>query len=121
MQMDSSEVVHKCEACQLHALVKTSPRHDLVPIISAWPFYKWGMDIVGPFLEATGKVKFLLVSVDYFTKWPEDKPLASINGRQVMNFMWDSIICRYGLPGEIVADNMKQFAKKPLSQWCKEL
>ncbi|XP_076917497.1 uncharacterized protein LOC143595962 [Bidens hawaiensis] len=70
MHMDSTEVIHKFEVCQLHAPVKTDPKHNPVPIIVAWPFYKWVMDIVGPFPEAAGKVKFLLVAFDYFTKWP---------------------------------------------------
>ncbi|XP_076929102.1 uncharacterized protein LOC143593323 [Bidens hawaiensis] len=121
MHKDSAEVIHKCEACQIHVPVKTSPKHDMVPVISAWPFYKWGMDIVRPLPEAAGKVKLLLVAVDYFTKWPEVKPLALITRRHVMNFVWESIIFRYGLPGEMVTNNVKQFAEKPFSQWCKEL
>ncbi|KAI3754656.1 hypothetical protein L1987_54443 [Smallanthus sonchifolius] len=82
MHKDASKELHKCEGCQLHAPIKASPKHDRVTVTSAWPFYKWGMDIVGPFREARGKVKFLLVAVDYFTKWPEVKPLASITGKQ---------------------------------------
>ncbi|XP_076927193.1 uncharacterized protein LOC143590659 [Bidens hawaiensis] len=115
MHMDSVEVIHKCEAFQLHAPVKTNPKQNLVPIISSWPFYKWGMDIAGPFPEAVGKVKFLPVAVDYFTNWPEVNPLASIKGKKVINFVWKNIICRYGMPGEIVMDNGKQFTENPFS------
>ncbi|XP_076939608.1 uncharacterized protein LOC143608457 [Bidens hawaiensis] len=79
------------------------------------------MDIVGPFPEAAGKVKILLVTVDYFTKWPEVKPPYSNKGKQVINFVWENMICRYAMPGEIVTDNGKQFAKKPFNLWCKEL
>ncbi|KAK1415619.1 hypothetical protein QVD17_31402 [Tagetes erecta] len=120
MHKDASEEISKCEGCQLHAPVKTNPKHDLVPVMAAWPFFKWGMDIVGPFPEAAGRVKFLLVAIDYFTKWPEVKPLASITGKQVINFVWENIICRFGLPGEIVTDNGRQFAEKPFSSWCEE-
>ncbi|KAK1424789.1 hypothetical protein QVD17_20127 [Tagetes erecta] len=120
MHKDASEEISKCEGCQLHAPVKTNPKHDLVPVMAAWPFFKWGMDIVGPFLEAAGRVKFLLVAIDYFIKWPEVKPLASITGKQVINFVWENIICRFGLPGEIVTDNGRQFAEKPFSSWRKE-
>ncbi|XP_076906780.1 uncharacterized protein LOC143563018 [Bidens hawaiensis] len=79
------------------------------------------MDIVGPFPKAVRKVKFLLVAVGYFTKWPEVKPLASIKVKQVINFVWENIMCRYGMPGEIMTDNGKQFSKKPFSLWSKEL
>ncbi|GKB73272.1 reverse transcriptase domain-containing protein [Tanacetum coccineum] len=43
------------------------------PITSPWPFYKWGIDIAGPFPEGPGRVKFLIVAIDYFTKWIEAK------------------------------------------------
>ncbi|GJV40107.1 reverse transcriptase domain-containing protein [Tanacetum coccineum] len=46
--------------------------------MSLWPFYKWGIDIAGPFPEGPGKVKFLIVAIDYFTKWIEAKPVAKI-------------------------------------------
>ncbi|GJS78491.1 reverse transcriptase domain-containing protein [Tanacetum coccineum] len=46
--------------------------------MSPWPFYKWGIDIAGPFPEGPGKVKFLIVAMDYFTKWIEAKPVATI-------------------------------------------
>ncbi|KAI3783463.1 hypothetical protein L1987_42546 [Smallanthus sonchifolius] len=91
MHKDTSEEIHKCEGCQLHAPIKASTKHDLVTVTSAWPFYKWGMDIVGPFPEARGRIKFLLVAVDYFTKWPEVKPLASITGKQVERMNWSIV------------------------------
>ncbi|KAJ0435753.1 putative nucleotidyltransferase, Ribonuclease H [Helianthus annuus] len=120
MHRDTTEELKKCDACQIHAPIPRSPKHDLVPITSAWPFHKWGMDIVGPFPPSKGGVKFLLVAVDYFTKWPEVKPLAKITGKQVIDFVWENIICRYGLPGVLVTDNGRQFAERPFSTWCKE-
>ena len=48
MHRDTSEQLRKCETCQLHAPVPKSPKHDPVPISLAWPFHKWGIDIVGP-------------------------------------------------------------------------
>nr|GEY53229.1 reverse transcriptase domain-containing protein [Tanacetum cinerariifolium] len=58
------------------------------------------IDIAGSFPEGPGKVKFLIVAIDYFTKWIEAKPAASITGAQVKKFVWDNIVCRFGLPGE---------------------
>ncbi|GJW72585.1 reverse transcriptase domain-containing protein [Tanacetum coccineum] len=51
----------------------------------------WGIDIAGPFPEGPGKVKFLIVAIDYFTKWIEAKPVATITGNQVKKFVWDNI------------------------------
>ncbi|GJY97682.1 reverse transcriptase domain-containing protein [Tanacetum coccineum] len=72
-----------------------------------------GIDIAGPFLEGPGKVKFLIVAIDYFTKWIEAKPVATITGNQIKKFVWDKIVCRFGLPGKIISDNGKQFWDNP--------
>ncbi|KAL2237688.1 UNVERIFIED_CONTAM: hypothetical protein Sindi_0960500 [Sesamum indicum] len=48
------------------------------PLESPCPFDQWGMDLVGPFPQAAGQRKFLIVAVDYFTKWVEAEPLAKI-------------------------------------------
>nr|GEY59992.1 hypothetical protein [Tanacetum cinerariifolium] len=59
----------------------------------------------GPFPKGPGKVKFLIVAMDYFTKWIEAKAVATITGSQVKKSVWDSIVCHFGLLGEIVSDN----------------
>ncbi|GJR16631.1 reverse transcriptase domain-containing protein [Tanacetum coccineum] len=55
----------------------TVPRNlqqKLTSITSPWPFYKWGIDISCPFPKGQRKVKFLIIAIDYFTKWVEAKP-----------------------------------------------
>ncbi|GJU99069.1 reverse transcriptase domain-containing protein [Tanacetum coccineum] len=93
----------------------------MTPITSPWPFYKWGIDISGPFSEGQGKVKFLIVVVDYFTKWIEAKPVTTITISQVKKFIWDNIVCGFGLPGEIISDNGKQFRDNSFKDWCEKL
>nr|GEU98805.1 hypothetical protein [Tanacetum cinerariifolium] len=43
-----------------------------------------------------GKVKFLIAAIDYFTKWIEAKPVATIIGNQIKKFVWDNIVCSIG-------------------------
>nr|GEZ65512.1 reverse transcriptase domain-containing protein [Tanacetum cinerariifolium] len=74
-----------------------------------------------PFPEGPGKVKFLIVAMDYFTKWIEAKAVATITGGQVKKFVWDNIICRFGIPGEIISDNGKQLVDNPFKDWCDKL
>nr|GEV34458.1 reverse transcriptase domain-containing protein [Tanacetum cinerariifolium] len=80
-----------------------------------------GIDIAGPFLKGPGKVKFLIVAMDYFTKWIEAKVVATITDGQVKKFVWDNIVCRFGIPGEIISENGKQFADNPFKHWCDKL
>nr|GEZ28370.1 reverse transcriptase domain-containing protein [Tanacetum cinerariifolium] len=114
-------LIRACQDCQVHKPVLRNPQQKLTPITSLWPFYKWGIDIARPFPEGPEKVKFFIVAIDYFTKWIEAKPVATITGNQIKKFMWDNIVCRFGLPGEIILGNGKQFRVDPFKDWCKKL
>ncbi|GJW92013.1 reverse transcriptase domain-containing protein [Tanacetum coccineum] len=121
MYTDAQKLIRECNDCQVHRSIPRNPQQNLTLITSLWPFYKWGIDIAGPFPKGPGKVKFLIVAIDYFTKWIEAKPVATITGNQVKKFIWDNIVCRFGLPGEIVSDNGKQFRDNPFKDWCEKL
>lgn len=54
-----------------------------------------------------GQRKFLFVAIDYFTKWIEAEAVAQIMEARVRDFVWRSIICRFGLPHTIITDNGK--------------
>ncbi|KAL0436078.1 UNVERIFIED_CONTAM: Gag-Pol polyprotein [Sesamum radiatum] len=88
---------------------------------SPCPFDMWGMDIVGKLPRATGQREYLIVAVDYFTKWVEAEPLAKIGEKEVMKFIWQNIICRFGLPRVLIADNGTQFQGGKLKSWLEEL
>ncbi|XP_073129088.1 uncharacterized protein [Henckelia pumila] len=65
--------------------------------------------------------KFLLVAVDYFSKWVEAEPLARITEEAVLGFIWKNIVCRFGLPRKLVSDNGRQFQGKKIKDWCTEM
>ena len=64
---------------------------------------------MGPFPIAVRQLKFLIVIIDYFTKLVEAEALATITEKNVRNFVWKNIICRYGIPRVFVSNNGKQF------------
>ncbi|GKE86765.1 reverse transcriptase domain-containing protein [Tanacetum coccineum] len=76
---DTKEVVDRCDSCQIHGLVSRLPKIKLTYIMSPWSFYQWGLDILGPLPEGPRKLKYIIVAIDYFTKWMEAKPLAKIS------------------------------------------
>ncbi|KAL0367029.1 UNVERIFIED_CONTAM: hypothetical protein Sradi_3593000 [Sesamum radiatum] len=76
------------------------------------------MDIVGPFPLAAGQRKFLLMAIDYFTKWVEAEPLARIIEGEVMKFILKNIVRRFGIPREIIPDNSRQFQGRKIQEWC---
>ena len=86
-----------------------------------WPFTQWGLDIMGPFPTALRQLKFLVVGIDYFTKWVEAKPLATITEKSICTFVWRNIICRFGIPRVLVSNNGKQFDNSAFRNFCLEL
>ena len=56
-------------------------------MFSSWPFAQWGLDIVGPFPKVAGNKRYLLVGIDYFTKWVEAEPLANIRDTNAKRFV----------------------------------
>jgi transposase InsO family protein len=68
-----------------------------------------------------GKKRFLVVAVDYLTKWAEAKALATVTASNVINFLWRSVVCRFGIPYAFVTDNGAQFEEKPFRSWCAKL
>nr|GFB48228.1 reverse transcriptase domain-containing protein [Tanacetum cinerariifolium] len=54
-------------------------------------------------------------------QWIEAKAVATITGEQVKKFIWDNIVCRFCIPGEIISDNGKQSADNPFKDWCDKL
>ncbi|GKA70692.1 reverse transcriptase domain-containing protein [Tanacetum coccineum] len=94
MHRDANNEISSCDLCQVYATIPKLPKNDMISVTLAWLFRKWGMDIVGPLPEAPGKIKYLIVAVDYFTKWIEAKAVTSITGKHVKNFAFDNIVCR---------------------------
>ena len=62
-----------------------------------------------PFPLGKKQLRFLIVAIDYFIKWVEVEPVATITEAKVTNFVWKNIICTFGVPRIIISDNGKQF------------
>nr|GEV76280.1 hypothetical protein [Tanacetum cinerariifolium] len=94
MHKDTRLLLRACQDYQVHKPVPRNPEQKLTPITSLWPFYKWGIDIAGPFLEEPRKVKFLIVAIDNFTKWIEAKRVATITGKKANSSLRERIKSR---------------------------
>ena len=105
MRVNATNCTRKCDRCQRLTPVLKSPVQDLISISSPWPFAQWGIDIVGPLPTAPAQKKLLLVAIDYFNKWIEAEAFSSIKDRDVTQFIWKNIVCRFGIPRSIMSDN----------------
>uniref|UniRef100_A0A2N9I2W9 Uncharacterized protein n=1 Tax=Fagus sylvatica TaxID=28930 RepID=A0A2N9I2W9_FAGSY len=121
MKADTYQFVQHCDKCQRFANLLHSPPMELVPMTAPWPFAQWGLDIMGPLPIGRRQLRFLVVAIDYFTKWVEAEPLATITERNIQNFVWKTVICRFGIPRVLVSDNGKQFDNPRFRQFSQEL
>ena len=118
---DATQYVKTCHKCQRFANVPRGPPEEITPITTLWPFAQWGLDIMGPFPVGTKQAKFLVVAIDYFTKWVEAEPLAIISEKNVKSFVWKAVICRFGIPRVLISNNGKQFDNGPFRELCAQL
>ncbi|KAL2230799.1 UNVERIFIED_CONTAM: hypothetical protein Sindi_1674300 [Sesamum indicum] len=121
MAKDSKELVKRCESCQKYAFLIHQPATPIEPIKIACPFNQWGIDIVGPFSLAQAQKKFIIVEVEYFTKWVKAEAVAKISEKEIINFIWKNIFCRFDLPRILISDNDTQFQERKITEWCKGL
>ncbi|GJW01119.1 reverse transcriptase domain-containing protein [Tanacetum coccineum] len=77
MHEDAKEEVQKYDSCQIHAPALRLPKTLMTSIMAPWTFYQWGMDILGPLSPAKGGAKFVIMTINYFTKWIEANPLVA--------------------------------------------
>ncbi|XP_039818432.1 uncharacterized protein K02A2.6-like [Panicum virgatum] len=85
----------------------------------SWLFVVSGVDILGPFPKAVGGYQFLYVTIDKFAKWPEVTPMVNITKGTAVAFL-KSIVCRFGVPNCIIADNGTQFKSRLFQGYCKD-
>jgi hypothetical protein len=106
---DAADMVQKCENCQKCAGDHKQPSSLTQLIQPTWPLQRWGLDLLGPLPPSQGNLRYVVVVVEYFSKWIEVKPLATITLVIVQKFFWQSIVCRFGVPKAITVDNGTQF------------
>jgi len=111
----------RCEQCQKHADWHHELAEELRSIYSPWPFHTWGINILRPFPLAIHQMKYLIMAIEYFTKWIEVEPVAQITAHKVQRFVWKNIVCRFGIPRHLVFENETQFSSQQLCKLCSKL
>jgi hypothetical protein len=104
---DAEKITKTCEACQNFSPLQARPSVEIQLIPPTWPLQRWGMDLVGPLPPSQGGNKFVVVAVEYFTRWIEAKQLATITSKTVKKFFWQNIICKFGVTRTLTVDNGK--------------
>ncbi|XP_015159653.1 uncharacterized protein K02A2.6-like [Solanum tuberosum] len=86
---------------------------------SPWLFAAWGMDVIGPIEPpASNGHRFILVAIDYFTKWVEASIYKAVTKKVVADFVRDNIVCRFRIPKSIITDNAANLNSDLMKETC---
>jgi hypothetical protein len=113
MTADCFRYYKGCEECQKHGDVLLVSAALLHPIIKPWPFRGWGLDFIGKIHPPSVKGHcFVIVATDYFSKWTEAIPLKNMTHKEVIVFITEHIIHRFGIPQTLNTDQGTSFVAK---------
>uniref|UniRef100_A0A2N9GB75 Uncharacterized protein n=1 Tax=Fagus sylvatica TaxID=28930 RepID=A0A2N9GB75_FAGSY len=121
MERDCIRHVQTCHKCQMYQNSKNAPPQYLHTMASPWPFSAWGMDVIGAITpKASNGHEFILVAIDYFTKWVEACSFKNVTQVAVTRFVKNNIICRYGMPEMLITDNASNLNNRMMDQLCQQ-
>jgi hypothetical protein len=121
MLKDAQDYVNLCDKCQRHGDMHLAPPAELMSLVSLWPFAWWGIDLLGPFPKAARQLKYLVVAIDYSTKWIEAEPLAKITAKNVLRFFKRNILARFGVPARVVSEIGTQFTDQRFQDYLRNI
>ncbi|GKV20245.1 hypothetical protein SLEP1_g30401 [Rubroshorea leprosula] len=111
-----------CKACQIHGPLQRVPASELHPIVKPWPFRGWAIDLIGKvYPPSTRGHSFIIVATDYFTKWVEAKPMKKVDQTDIIKFLKEEIIHRFGLPETVTSDQGTVFVGAQVEAFAKEM
>src|ERR1044071_8915068 len=110
MEQDVKDYVKTCYRCQMR-----SKPNNTEPMFALAPTTLWervGIDFIGPFPKTEKGNRYIITAIDYFTRWPEAKAVPYATVKQAIEFLYEEIICRYGLVKYFHTDRGTHFNNK---------
>jgi len=106
---DAKKYVWACDSCQI--MGQPNHRHEmpLKPQVVLEPFERWALEFVGPINPPSNQKVYIVVYIDYMTKWVEAKTLHRATEEAVLDFLFEDIFIRFGVPRELVTDGGPHF------------
>nr|GEZ52417.1 reverse transcriptase domain-containing protein [Tanacetum cinerariifolium] len=104
---DAHDLVKSCDSCQRQGKISQRDEMPQNVIQVCEIFYVWGIDFMGPF-PSSRRNRYILVAVDYLSKWVEAKALPTNDARVVVKFL-KSLFARFGTPRAIISDRGTYF------------
>ncbi|UYV66849.1 K02A2.6-like [Cordylochernes scorpioides] len=111
----------RCTTCAASKGPQTRSRGKMREYKVGAPFERIAIDVAGPFPVTEDGNKYLLVAMDYFTKWPEVYAIPNQEAATVARVLVDNLICRFGVPLELHSDQGRNFESEIFRELCQVL
>ena len=121
MRQDTQEWCRICEACAAKKGPQSKPQAPLQIVSVGAPMERVAVDIAGPFPVSASGNRYIIVVMDYFSKWPEAFPVPNQEAETVARVLVDGIFCRFGVPDELHSDQGRNFESTLFRECCQLL
>ena len=108
---DAHKFVSTCDKCQRMGNISRKDEPPMHPILGVELFDLWGIDFMGPFPASYNNL-YILLAVDYVSKWVEAIPTRTNDAKVVAQFLCSHIFSRFGTPRALITDNSTHFCNK---------
>ncbi|CAA7052542.1 unnamed protein product [Microthlaspi erraticum] len=116
---DAASYIAKCDPCQRKGGITKRDEMPLNPILEVEIFDVWGIDFMGPFKPSSNGHNYILVAVDYVSKWIEAIPCPACDAKVVIKLFRTIIFPRYGIPRVVISDGGSHFINKVFEKLMK--
>jgi hypothetical protein len=115
------EVVKRCHPCHIFSHKMCAHLAPLFLVITVSPFIKWGIHFTTFHPPSTRGYCYIIMIIDYITKWTEAMPTYVNDGETVALFLFNQVITRFGVPREIVTDHGSHFQNRMIFELASKL
>ncbi len=117
IRKDIKEFVKTCFQCQQRGSMRQNNQKRTIP--STDIFERWRVDIVGPLPITREGNRYIVVAIDYFSRWPETRLFKAANVNTVVTFLYEEIICRFGASRILQSDKGTHFMNEVIQRLTK--
>ncbi|KAI5743998.1 hypothetical protein M8J77_024652 [Diaphorina citri] len=121
MKQDVEDWIRRCSNCAGSKGPRTRSRGELQKYVVGAPFERIAIDVAGPFPETNNGNRYILVIMDYFSKWPEAFAIPNQEATTVADCLINHWVSRFGVPLELHSDQGRNFESQVFQEVCSVL
>lgn len=116
MRQDIKTYVQQCDICQKQRGNKERDSASSATILPK-PFHHIGIDVMGPLPRTLTGRRYIILAIDFFTKWPEAMAVDDADAQNIVRFLHEHVVSRHGVPAEITSDRGTEFLNNLVAEY----